>query len=212
MSEKIRGRPPYPDILTPGEWRVAEGIRHGLSNPQIAERQGVSKDAVKFHISNILGKLGLASREELRLWNGIAAESALKNRPNMAHENGIGPIGQIARSVSDLKSAETWYAKTLGLRHLFSSGTMTFFDCGGTRLMLSETEPKPESILYFSVEDIQREYERLLRQRAKILSAPHRVHTHKDGAEEWMCFLEDNDGRPIGLMSVVQREYEGESQ
>ena len=42
-----RGRPPHADILTPAEWRVAEAVRHGLSNPEIAAGQGTSF-AVKY--------------------------------------------------------------------------------------------------------------------------------------------------------------------
>ena len=36
----------------------------GLSNPQIAERQNYSVAAVKYHVSNILSKLGAANRTE----------------------------------------------------------------------------------------------------------------------------------------------------
>ena len=61
-----RGRPPHDDLLTPGEWRVVEAVRHGLSNREIASRRGISLDAVKFHVANALEKLGLASRGELR--------------------------------------------------------------------------------------------------------------------------------------------------
>ena len=53
-----RGRPAHPDLLTPAEWRVAEAIRHGLSNPAIARLLGVSTEAVKFHAANCLQKLG----------------------------------------------------------------------------------------------------------------------------------------------------------
>src|ERR1700674_2168903 len=59
-----RGRRPHPDILTPREWEVLTLLREGASNPEIAERLGVSRDAVKYHVSEILSKLGLGSREE----------------------------------------------------------------------------------------------------------------------------------------------------
>jgi len=51
-----RGRPPHADLLTPAEWRVVEAVRHGLSNPEIAARRGISLDAVKFHVANVLQK------------------------------------------------------------------------------------------------------------------------------------------------------------
>src|ERR1700674_843722 len=63
-----RGRRPHPDILTPREWEVLTLLREGASNPQIAERLGVTRDAVKYHVSEILSKLGLASREEAAAW------------------------------------------------------------------------------------------------------------------------------------------------
>jgi DNA-binding NarL/FixJ family response regulator len=49
---------------------VAELVRHGMTNRRIAERMGVSLDAVKFHVANALSKLGFAGREQLRLWGG----------------------------------------------------------------------------------------------------------------------------------------------
>ena len=75
-----RGRPPHDDVLTPMEWTTVEWVRHGLTNRQIAARRGVSLDAVKFHVGNVLGKLGLSSRAELRLWNGVARGTALARR------------------------------------------------------------------------------------------------------------------------------------
>ncbi|MEX2158339.1 MAG: LuxR C-terminal-related transcriptional regulator [Dehalococcoidia bacterium] len=59
-----RGRPPYPDVLTPREWEVHALLREGLSNEEIAERLGISLAGAKYHVSEILSKLGVASREE----------------------------------------------------------------------------------------------------------------------------------------------------
>lgn len=64
-----RGRPRHPDILTPREWEVLALLREGLSNPDMAERLGISRDGVKFHVSEILTKLGVASREEAVSWS-----------------------------------------------------------------------------------------------------------------------------------------------
>jgi DNA-binding CsgD family transcriptional regulator len=70
-----RGRWPYPDILTPREWEVLSLVREGLSNPQIAERLFISPDAAKYHVSEILSKLGVASREEAAAWQPEPAEA-----------------------------------------------------------------------------------------------------------------------------------------
>lgn len=68
MTMSRRGRPPHPDVLTPREWDVLTLVRDGLTNPQIADRLGITMDAVKYHVSEILSKLDLSSREEAAAW------------------------------------------------------------------------------------------------------------------------------------------------
>jgi DNA-binding CsgD family transcriptional regulator len=63
-----RGRPPYPDTLTPREQEVLALLREGLTNEQIAERLGISFAGAKYHVSEILSKLYVSSREEAALW------------------------------------------------------------------------------------------------------------------------------------------------
>jgi len=201
-----RGRPRHGDVLTPAEWRVVEFVRHGLTNRAIAERQGVSMDAVKFHVANALAKLGLDSRKELRRWTGVRAESALKGKDGAMVEVNLGAIGQVSRSVSDIEAASAFYRDVVGLPHLFTFGELAFFDCGGTRLYLQQGEVKPESILYFRVADIHAAHGALEGRGAKFVSAPHMIHRHEDGTEEWMAFFEDPDGRPLALMAQAKAE------
>jgi DNA-binding CsgD family transcriptional regulator/extradiol dioxygenase family protein len=205
IAPRRSGRPPCRDLLTPAEWRVVEGIRHGLSNPRIAARQGVSVNAVKYHVANALQKLGLDSRAELRRWNGIGQHSNLWRKDLvMEQQPGLGPIGQIARSVKNLSEARRWYQETLGLQHLYSFGNLAFFDCGGVRLFLSEGDgPASESILYFRVGDIRSSCAALELRGVNFTHAPHMIHRHEDGTEEWMAFFNDNEGRPLALMAQV---------
>ena len=70
-----RGRPPHPDVLTPRQWEVLELVREGLSNGEIARELGISTDGAKFHVSEILTKLGVSTRREAAEWDGQPAET-----------------------------------------------------------------------------------------------------------------------------------------
>lgn len=210
-TTRSRGRPAHYDILTPAEWRVAEGVRHGLTNRAIAERLGVSVDAVKFHVANALAKLGMTSRAELRRWTGVSADSNLARQNKRPADLALGPLGQIARSVKNLDAAVAWYRDILRLPLLYLFEKLAFFDCGGTRLMLSEDTAENASILYFRVADILAAHRELSERGANFVAAPHMIHRHPDGTEEWMAFFNDNEGRPLGMMAQVSESKETEN-
>ena len=203
-----RGRPPANDVLTPAEWRTVEMVRHGMTNPQIAQQLGKSGDAVKYHVANALAKLGFRNRRELRQWDGVRRDSALaRRRKTMANETSLGPIGQVSRSVRDIVAAQAFYTDVLGLPHLYTYGKLAFFDCDGVRLFLTEAATQAaESILYFRVTDLHAAVAALTARGAQFVSAPHLIHRHADGLEEWMAFFHDNEGRPLGLMAQVRGE------
>lgn len=204
------GRPPHDDVLTPAEWRVAELVRHGLPNRSIAERLDVSIDAVKFHVSNALSKLGYSSREALRQWDGVARGTALDHM-RKANMDAIKPtgsymmLGQVARTARSVENSRAWYRDILGLPELYSFPRLAFFDLGGVRLMLTEEgNGLQESILYLRVPDVHPAKEELEMRGVKFTHAPHMIHRHEDRTEEWMAFFEDNEGRPLALMTGVQ--------
>jgi DNA-binding CsgD family transcriptional regulator/predicted enzyme related to lactoylglutathione lyase len=205
-----RGRPPHDDVLTPAEWAIVNAVRHGLSNARIAVRRGISRDAVKFHVRNAVAKLGLRDREALRRWAGAPKDSVAYRRAGnreklmtTTRELRLGPIGQISRSVRDIDEACAWYGQVLGLKHLYTFGKLAFFDLGGTRLYLSAESgaPGPESILYLRVDDIGAAYEAPGARGVEFHGAPHMIHRHADGTEEWMAFFKDPEGRFVALMS-----------
>jgi DNA-binding CsgD family transcriptional regulator/predicted enzyme related to lactoylglutathione lyase len=217
LRARSRGRPRHDDVLTPAEWRIVNFVRHGLSNAQIARRRGISVDGVKYHVENAIAKLGLRDRRELKRWRGAPKDSALqraakttttpttKEAHDMASATQLGPIGQISRTVKDIAKAEAWYGGVLGLKHLFTFPKLAFFDCGGTRLYLTaeKDEPTTESVLYFRVADIAAAHARLVERGVEFSGAPHMIHRHPDGTEEWMAFFQDPEGRPLALMSQV---------
>jgi catechol 2,3-dioxygenase-like lactoylglutathione lyase family enzyme len=191
-------------------------VRHGMSNRTIARRLGVSLDAVKFHIGNALGKLGLDGRSDLKHWRGAPITSALRDtegddldRKDVAMNGTVrlGAIGQISRRVSDIPKAVEWYRDVLGLPHLYTFGNLAFFDCGGTRLFLNNegnSADNGDSILYFRVEDIDAAHAELSARGVTFAGAPHMIHRHDNGVEEWMAFFTDPDGKYLAIMAQVQ--------
>jgi len=68
-------QPPTPEPLTERELEVLRLIAKGKSNREIAEELVISEATVRTHVSNILGKLQLASRTQAALYalrEGIA--------------------------------------------------------------------------------------------------------------------------------------------
>jgi extradiol dioxygenase family protein len=62
----------------------------------------------------------------------------------------------------------------------------------------------PESILYLRVPDMRAAYQELRSRGVEFTAAPHLVHKHGDGTEEWMAFFKDPDGRPLAIMSQAK--------
>lgn len=215
--KRSRGRPKYFDVLTPAEWRVADAVRHGMTNAEMSRRMNVSRDAIKFHLANILGKLSLATRSQLRHWHGVPVTSPLKQQTGtrmVKAERGLFVgIGQISRVVRDIAKAVEWYRNILGLPHLYTFGDLAFFDCGGTRLFLTSRRDERfagDSIIYFETRDIRDAYAQLTSRGVSFRGAPHLIHRHASGTEEWMAFFEDLDGQTLALMSKVETPAAGD--
>lgn len=114
-------------------------------------------------------------------------------------------IGQIAITVTDLARSKDFYLNTLGMRFLFETGPLVFFQCGDIRLMLSTTEasqPRGGTVLYFKVEDINAVHGHLKDRGASLVDSPHLIAKMPDH-DLWMFFLRDPDENLIGVMSEV---------
>jgi Predicted enzyme related to lactoylglutathione lyase len=115
-------------------------------------------------------------------------------------------ILQIAVNVHDIERATAFYRDVLALPHLFRAGNLSFFDCGGVRLMLGPPD-KPEldhpgSILYFNVGDIQAAFQRLHSAGVKFEGQPHLI-ARMPAHDLWMTHFYDTEGNLLSLMSEV---------
>ncbi|HUA20617.1 MAG TPA: VOC family protein [Bryobacteraceae bacterium] len=118
---------------------------------------------------------------------------------------GLGAIGQIGLTVTDIERAITFYRDVLGMKLLFRAPNMGFFACDGIRLMLSGSEKPDEhygSVIYFRVTDIRQAHETLAARGAAFEGEPHLVARMPDH-ELWMDFLRDPDRNLLALMSEV---------
>ena len=110
-------------------------------------------------------------------------------------------IGQIAIIVQNVERATAFYKDVLGLTFLFPAPNMAFFEIGGVWLMLTLPEgefSRHASLLYFDVDDIEAEYQRMKGQGAKFRKEPHVV--HRDGTRElWLADFDDSEGNTFAL-------------
>ena len=120
----------------------------------------------------------------------------------ITESKGIQAIGQIAVVVKDVDRATRFYEDVLGLKLLFRFPGLSFFDCGGVRLMLSRAE-RPEfdqnSIIYYRVDDIGEAASQLKTHGVVFDGEPHVVH-RDERHELWMAFFRDSEGNYLGLM------------
>jgi methylmalonyl-CoA/ethylmalonyl-CoA epimerase len=117
----------------------------------------------------------------------------------------LNQIGQIAITVHDLPRAVAFYRDVLGMRHLFDAGPkLSFFDCGGVRLMLDIPEQAefrhPPSILYYKVGDIGSVHRELKDKGVRFEDEPHVV-ARLPSHDLWMTFARDSEGNMFALMS-----------
>ncbi|HUF49675.1 MAG TPA: VOC family protein [Longimicrobiales bacterium] len=117
-------------------------------------------------------------------------------------------VGQILIVARDVARAAAFYRDVVGLRHLFDAPPgMSFFECGGTRLMIAPPEGGQElhtSVLYFDVGDINAAHAVLVARGAAFEQAPHKV-ADLGERELWLAFFRDSEGNMMGLMSEVPK-------
>jgi methylmalonyl-CoA/ethylmalonyl-CoA epimerase len=125
---------------------------------------------------------------------------------NIPEHSALARIGQIAINAHDVDRATAFYRDVLALPHLFRAGQLSFFNCGGVRLMLGPpNKPEfdhPSSILYFQVGDIHAAFQRIKSAGVKFEDEPHLV-ARMPAHELWITFFHDTEGNLLALMSEV---------
>lgn len=136
----------------------------------------------------------------------MSAVYSAKMSPKPALQGPIFGIGQVAITVKELPRSVAFYRDVLGLRFLYEAGSMAFFDCGGTRLMLGPAENHDatwSSIIYYKTENIQRSAELLAVRGVHFESQP-RIIAKMPDHQLWMAFFRDSEGNLAALMSEVR--------
>ena len=113
-------------------------------------------------------------------------------------------VAQVAIPIQDLERAKSFYGEVLGLQHLFDAPPgLSFFQCGETRLMLSQPEG-PEtagsSILYYGVEDVDSAH-RAMKAKGAAFDEEPRCIAKVEGKDIWLAICRDSEGNLLGLIS-----------
>ncbi len=124
-------------------------------------------------------------------------------------EFSLSQIGQISVTVHNLERAIEFYRDKLGISHLFTVPKMSFFGCGGIRLMLAIPEgaefDHPSSVIYFNVEDIQGAFKTMTERGVQCEGEPHLI-AKMQTYDLWMLFFRDSENNLLSLMSEVARK------
>ena len=183
-------------------------VKHGMTSRQIAERRGISIDAVKYHVANALATLGLANRKELRHWHRAPKNSALKDTPmnapwNMGLDRSDRAIGAGRQAVGGLVSQCSGAAASIHVRQT----RLLRLRGDAADVPSEESRPRPRSRFSTCESATSLNAHELLKVQTRgveFINAPHMIHRHADGTEEWLSMFKDPEGRPLGLMAQAR--------
>ena len=111
-------------------------------------------------------------------------------------------VRQIAVVCQDVARARSFYKDVLRLPHLFDAGpSLSFFDCGGVRLMLAPPEGavRGTPVLYFLVTGIEETTAALKDRGVTFLQGPHVIARMPDH-ELWLAEFRDSENNVLALM------------
>ncbi len=196
-NSSTRGRPAHPDILTLKEWQTAALLRQQLTNAEIAERMGVSINTVKTHVSNILSKLNLVSRSDIRTWPGMPGVWDVKSR-NFGETTMQLALYMTALRVKSLDAAVPFYDTLLGQSGVLVSPGRHYYYLGGLALALREPYahdldllPNPDWI-YIATDNLEKARGNAAAAQANVTEE---IQTQSWGARSF--YLRDPDGNGL---------------
>lgn len=111
-------------------------------------------------------------------------------------------LGQVAIVCKDVARATAFYRDALGVRFLFNAGpNLSFFDCGGVRLMLSPAENAAigTSVLYYFVTNIEATKNALASKGVTFIGEPHLIARMPDH-DLWLAEFRDSEDNVCALM------------
>lgn len=88
-------------MLSNAETQVAEYLKHGLSNKEIAEKLFVCEKTIKFHLTNIYKKQGVNSRMEF-----IARNNGTHQAKELILDTYVKPLEQGARALQSYQKTQ----------------------------------------------------------------------------------------------------------
>lgn len=119
-------------------------------------------------------------------------------------------LHQIGIAVSDMDAAVNFYGDLLGLQliHRFTAGVrLAFFDLGGPRLMVEESnETNSQSLFYLYFDNLEQKVHELKTAGVEIVEDVRRVYQDDSGLfgeagqSEYLAFIHDPSGNKVGLM------------
>jgi DNA-binding CsgD family transcriptional regulator len=109
MSERLPTRLPE---VTPRQREVARLIAEGYTNERIAQELGITHDGAKYHVSELLGRLGFERREQVAAWYQAQERRPLRERmrtlvgtPLAWGAGGVAAIAAVALLIAAFEGA-----------------------------------------------------------------------------------------------------------
>src|SRR2546423_15641857 len=119
----------------------------------------------------------------------------------------LSRIKQIALPVKSVEKAKSFYREVLGMQHLFDAPpALSFFDCGGVRLMLCGPEAQGKdgdtqhAVLFYDTDDIKTTYAQIKASGAPSLADPHII-ARMNGREVWVAEFAAGQGNNDSLVT-----------